>query len=68
MKISTLIRKLKETQKHFGKDLEIVFEVNIPGAGTFFEAKPGDIVKTTSAYGEEKYEVKGKVIKVYESY
>lgn len=68
MKISSLIRKLKETQKHFGKDLDVVFQVNIPGTGTFLEAKPGDIVKTVSAYNEEKYKIKGKVISVYESY
>lgn len=68
MKITSLIRKLKETQKHFGKDLEIVFQVNIPETGTFLEAKPGDIVMTVNACGEEKYEIKGKVISVYESY
>lgn len=68
MKISTFIRKLKETQKHFGKDLEVVFEVNIPGTGDFLEAKPGDIVKITSFHNEEKYEIKGKVISVYEGY
>lgn len=68
MKISSLIRKLKETQKHFGKDLEVVFQVNIPGTGTFIEARPGDIVKITNTYNGEKYAVKGKVISVYESY
>lgn len=68
MKITSLIRKLKETQKHFGKDLEIVFQVNIPETGTFLEAKPGDIVMTVNACGEEKYKIKGKVISVYEGY
>ena len=68
MKISSLIRKLKETQKHFGRDNEIVFTVNIPGTGTFLETKPGDIVLTVNACGEEKYEIKGKVISVYEGY
>lgn len=68
MKISSLIRKLKETQKHFGRDNEIVFTVNIPGTASFLESRIGDIVLTVSAYGEEKYEIKGKVISKYEGY
>lgn len=68
MKISSLIRKLREVQKYFGKDLDIVIEVNIPQTGDTIEVKPGDVCKLTGMYGEEKYIIHGKITKSFSSY
>lgn len=68
MKISSLIRKLRETQKYFVKDLDIVIEVDIPQTGDTIEVKPGDICKLTGLHGEEKYIIHGKITKSFSSY
>lgn len=69
MKISSLIRKLRETQKYFGnEDLDIVIEVDIPQTGDTIEVKPGDICKLTGIHGEEKYIINGKITKSFSSY
>ena len=68
MKISSLIRKLRETQKYFGKDLDIAIEVSIPQTGDTIEVKPCDICKLTGLHGEERYIIHGKITRTFYSY